>query len=235
MEHAWIVFASLTISEQMALASRVAWEQMALASLMVVKHKAWVSRLAWEQVALASLMDSVALDLFQWSSMPSSQMALHLWASMDALVVSSFSKALLAVAWSSIVTTGGVTLSDLEVTAMGEMLVGIPSRDASAISALTWDKVSTSWSSSFGWWEGGIRMTVGCDLLRVELLDPWPDVSSIAWDKRSLTSLVMLPSPSDFGRVDLWGLAITMVETLPRDSTFWSGSSTVGGGMSISS
>ena len=50
-------------------------------------------RLAWEQVALASSMDSVAFDSFQWSSMPSSQMALHLQVSMDAFVVSSSSRA----------------------------------------------------------------------------------------------------------------------------------------------
>ena len=49
MEHAWVVLASLAISKQMALASRVVWEQTALASLTVVKHKAWASRLAWEQ------------------------------------------------------------------------------------------------------------------------------------------------------------------------------------------
>ena len=77
-------------------------------------------------------------------------------------------------------------------------------------------------------------MTTGCGLLVVELLDLWPDISSIAQDKRSLTSLVMLPSPSNFGGVDLWGLAITMLETSPRGSTFWSGSCTGGGGMSIS-
>ena len=40
MEHAWVFLASLTISRQMALASKVALEQTALASLMVVKHKA---------------------------------------------------------------------------------------------------------------------------------------------------------------------------------------------------
>ena len=77
-------------------------------------------------------------------------------------------------------------------------------------------------------------MTTGCSLLRAELLDPWPDVSGTTQDKRSVTSLVMLPTPSDFGGVDLWGLTITMVETSPRGSTFWSGSSTVDGGMSIS-
>ena len=57
---------------------------------------------------------------------------------MDALVVSSSSRALLAFSQSSIVhLPGEVTLPDLEATAMGEMLVGIPSREASAISALT--------------------------------------------------------------------------------------------------
>ena len=35
-----------------------------------------------------------------------------------------------------------------------------------------------------------------------------------------------MPSPSNLGVVDLWGLAITMVETLPRGSTFQSGFST---------
>ena len=64
-------------------------------------------------------------------------MALCLQTSMDALVVSSSLRVLLAFAQSSIVSTGGEMLSDLEVAAMGEMLVGIPSRDASAISALT--------------------------------------------------------------------------------------------------
>ena len=153
---------------------------------------------------------------------------------MDALVISSPLRVLLAFLQSSIASTRGVTLSDLEVTAMGEMLVEIPSRDASAIPALTWDEVSTGWSSSFGGWEGGIRMTTWHGLLGVELLDPWLDVSSISWDKKSLTSLVMLPSPSDFSRVDLWGLAIMMVETSPRGGTFSSGSFTMGGGMSIS-
>ena len=56
---------------------------------------------------------------------------------MDALVVNSSLRALLAFSQSFIVSAGGVMLLDLEVAAMGEMLVGIPSRDASAISALT--------------------------------------------------------------------------------------------------
>ena len=67
---------------------------------------------------------------------------------MDALVASCSSRALLAFCQSSAASVGGVMLLDLVVMAMGEMVVGNPSRDASAISAsswvLTWDEVSTS-------------------------------------------------------------------------------------------
>ena len=44
-------------------------------------------------------------------------------------------------------------------------------------------------------------MTTGLGLLRVEFLDPQPDVSSIVWDRRFLTYIVMQPSPSDFGAI----------------------------------
>ena len=67
-------------------------------------------------------------------------------------------------------------LLDLVVVAMGEMEVGTPSRDASTISisskALTWDEVSTNLGSSFGLWGGGVSMTTGFGLLRVEFPDP---------------------------------------------------------------
>ena len=66
-------------------------------------------------------------------------------------------------------------LLDLVVAAMGEMVVGTPSIDASAIStsskALTWDEVSTSLGSSFGLWGGGVSMTTQFGLLRVEFTD----------------------------------------------------------------
>ena len=79
--------------------------------------------------------------------MPSSQTALCLWVSVDALVASSSSRALLALSQSSAASTGGVMLLDLVATAMGEMVVGTPSRVAYTISAspwaLDWDKVST--------------------------------------------------------------------------------------------
>ena len=42
-------------------------------------------------------------------------------------------------------------------------------------------------------------MTTGFGLLRVKFLDPQPDISSTTQDKRFLTSIVMLPSPSDLG------------------------------------
>ena len=118
-----------------------------LCSLDSCKHRASASRVTWEQIALASLMDSAVMDSFLQSSIPSSQMALHLWPSMDALVASSSSRALLAFSWSSAASVGGVMFLDLVVVAMGEMVVETPSRNTSAISAsskvLTWDEVST--------------------------------------------------------------------------------------------
>ena len=67
-------------------------------------------------------------------------------------------------------------------------------------------------------------------LLGDKCLDPQLDISSIAWDKRFMTSIVMLPS--NFGG-NLWRLATMMVKTSPRDSIFRSGSSIGGDGISI--
>ena len=77
-------------------------------------------------MALASLLDLATCDSSQQSSVPSSQMALHLWASVDALVVSRSSRALLAFAQSSIASARGMTLSALEAVAMGEDAGGDP-------------------------------------------------------------------------------------------------------------
>ena len=107
---------------------------------------------------------------------------------------------------------------DLEAAAMGEMLVGIPSRDPSAISVLAWDDVSTSWSNSFDFWGKGTGMITGAGCLGVKFLDPQPDVSSTTWDRRFLTSIVMLPSPSDLGD-GFTRLATMVVETSPRGNT----------------
>ena len=73
--------------------------------------------------------------------MLSSQVALCLTASMDALVVNSSSRALLALAWSSSSSIEGVLLLVLEMAAIGEMLVGMSSSEASVALALAWDEV----------------------------------------------------------------------------------------------
>ena len=85
----------------------------------------------------------------------------------------------------------------LETAAIGEMLAGMSSREPSAAMALTWDEVSTAQSDPCGFLGGVMGTTVGVGLLGDECLDLYLDVSSIAWDRRSLTSIVMLPS--DFG------------------------------------
>ena len=81
-----------------------------------------------------------------------------------------------------------------------------------------------------GFWDGVMGATAGVGLLGDECSDLQLDASSIAQDRRLLTSTVILPS--DLGG-DLWGLATRMVETSPRVSIYWSGSSTWGEGISI--
>ena len=75
-------------------------------------------------------------------------------------------------------------LLDLEVMAMGEMVVWTSSREASTISTssgvLTWDEVSTSPERSFSLWSVGVSMTTGFGLFGVEFPDPQPDASNIA-------------------------------------------------------
>ena len=95
---------------------------------------------------------------------------------MDDLVARSSSRALLAFFQSSAASVGGVMFLDLVVTTMGEMVVGTPSRDASAIStsfrALIWDEVSTGLESSCSLWGGGVSMTTGFGLFGVKIPDP---------------------------------------------------------------
>ena len=57
---------------------------------------------------------------------------------MGAFMASNSSRALLAFSQSSTASAEGVMLSDQVVMAMGEMVVGTPSRDASALSASSW-------------------------------------------------------------------------------------------------
>ena len=225
-----VVLAFLTAIEQVVLASKITQEQLVLASKVNWEQVVWASRVTWEQAAVASLIDSAAWHSLWQRAMLSSCMVLCLWAPMDALVVRKSSRALLAFAQSSSSSTGGVMLPVLEMAAIGEMLVGMSSREASTTLALACDEVSTVWYGPSGFWDGVMGTATGVDLLGDECLDLQLDVSSTAWDRRFLTSIVMLPS--NFGG-DLWGLATMMVDTLPRGGIFWSGSSIGGDRISI--
>ena len=161
--------------------------------------------------------------------MPSSQTALCLLASMDPFVFSRSSRALFALAQTSTKSTKGLMLLVLEMAAIVEMLVGMSSREASASLALAWDEVLTGRSGPSGFWGGVMRTTAGVGLLGDDCSDSQLDASSTARYRRLLTSIVILLS--NFGG-DLCGLVIKMVETSPRGSIFWSGSSTGGEGIS---
>ena len=57
-----------------------------------------------------------------------------------------------------------------------------------------------------------MSMTTGFSLFGLEFPDACPDMSSTACDRSSLTSMVMLTSPSAFGRGALMGLGTCMGE-----------------------
>ena len=58
----------------------------------------------------------------------------------------------------------------------------------------------------------GVTRTMGSSLFGVEFPDACPDVSNPSQDRSFLTPMVMLTSPSAFGRGALTGLAIRMEE-----------------------
>ena len=190
-----------------------------------------MSRAAQEQMTLASLTVVAACDSFWQSIMPRSQMALHLLASMDPLVFSRSSRALLVLVQSSAKSIKGLMLLPPEVAAIGEMLGGISSREASLSSRLAWDEVSAGGSRLPCFCGGDVGANAVVGLLGDNCWDPQLDTSCIAQGSRLLTSMVMLPS--DLGG-DLGELVLRMIGMSSRCRIFWSSSSTGGEGMSIS-
>ena len=113
----------------------------------------------------------------------------------------------------------------------GRGAAGISSREASPISAssgtLTWDEVSAGLGKSPSLVGRGVSRTMGFSLFGVEFSDMCPNMSNPAWNRSSLTSMVILTSLSTFGRVALMGPAISMEVQSPEGSTFSSGPSGV--------
>ena len=112
-----------------------------------------------------------------------------------------------------------------ETVVIGEMLAGISSREASPSSRLAWDEVLAGQGKSSGFCGGDVKITAVVGHLGDECWDSQLDTSSTAWDRRLLTSIVILPS--DLGG-DLEGLVIRMVGMSLTGGIFWSGSSTGG-------
>ena len=100
-----------------------------------------MSRAIWEQMVLASVTVVATCDSFWQSIMSRSQTALHLLASIYPLVLSRSARALLVLAQSSAKSIEALVLSLPQMSAIGEMLVGISSREASPSSMLAWDEV----------------------------------------------------------------------------------------------
>ena len=109
-----------------------------------------------------------------------------------------------------------------ETAAIEEMLVGISSREASPSSVLAWDEVSAGGSRPSVFHGRDVRTTAVVGLLGDDCWDPQLDASNTAWDRRLLTSMVILPL--DLGG-DLGGLVIRTVGMSLRGGIFWSSSS----------
>ena len=80
------------------------------------------------------------------------------------------------------------------MAAIGEMLAGISSREASPSSVLAWDEVSAGSSKPSGLHGRDVRTTAVVGLLGGDSWDSQLDASNTAWDRRLLTSVVILPS-----------------------------------------
>ena len=111
------------------------------------------------------------------------------------------------------------------------MLAGISSREASPSSMLAWDEVLAGGGRPSVFHGGDIRTTAVVGLLGDDCWDLQLDTSNTAWDRRLLTSIVILPL--DLGG-DLGGLVIKMVGMSSKGGILWSGSSIGGEGISIS-
>ena len=216
----------------------LAWEApQASTSLMAMEQWVSASWIDWAQMAFASLIDFMVSESFWWRPMENSKTNFCWGASMEDFIASRSPRALLASSWRWAASGGGASLLDPGASIVGEEGVGISSREASSISALlgvfTWDDMSTGWGKSSGLVGKGVTRTIGSCLFGVELPDMCSDVSKTAQDRSSLTSVVMLTSPSAFGGGSLTGLAIRMEkEWLLRGRALSSGPSMMDCGMS---
>ena len=111
---------------------------------------------------------------------------------------------------------------------MGEMLAGIPSREASVSSILAWKEVSTGRGGASDLWDGDMTASTVAAFTTGECSNSWLDSSAIAQVSRSLTRVAMLIL--GFKRV-LGELVAGIVCTLPSGRVVCSNSS--GGGRGI--
>ena len=93
--------------------------------------------------------------------------------------------AMLALVQSSIGSTDGLALLLLQAVAIGEMLVGRPSREASASSILAREEVSTSRGEASDFWGGDATASTVATFPMGECLDLQLDLSAITWVRRS--------------------------------------------------
>ena len=215
-----------------------AWEALwASASLMAMEQQVLASWVEWVQMAFASLADSVASELFWWRAMPNSKINFCQWASMEDLIASRSPRTLLASSQRWATSVEGASPLGPRASTLREEGVGLPPGRHPPFQ-LHWGcspgmMCPLAGGNLLVWSARGVTRTFGFHLLGVELPDVCSDVSKTAWDRRSLTSVVMLTSPSTYGRGGWMGLAIKLEgEWLLRGWALSSGPSTMDCGMS---
>ena len=87
-----------------------------------------------------------------------------------------------------------------------------------SLGVLTWEEVSTGLAESSSLRGSSVAKAREPGLFGVELLDALPEVSRVAWDRSSLTSMVILIWPSALGGKAQVGLLVgEWLKPLPRE------------------
>ena len=127
-------------------------------------------------------------------------------------------------------STHGLALQLLYAAAMGEMLIGLLSREASPSSILAWEEVLTGRGGASDLWDGDMAASAVAAFPMAECSNTWLDLSTITRVSRSLTSVAMLI----LGLKGVLGEVAAGIEcTLPSGGVVHSGSSGGSTGISI--
>ena len=163
----WVVFASLTTAEQAVLVPRITQEQLVLASRVNWEYVVWTSshpRAAG--FGFSDRFSCLGLILTKFhTQFPDGSLPTGIYGCFGGQqILKGFVGICPKLHW---VHWGSDASGPRSHSNRGDA-GGDPPREASATSALTWNEVSTGWSSSSDFWDGGTGTITGLGLLGVE-------------------------------------------------------------------